>query len=187
MFAGNGIKLLQKEATAGPRSDTQEMMNRMFLTALLLTPWCVTGCQDPDADATTSPERVVPAVAVSFHLASETQTEGYLVMTDSDDLTIYVDPDPIVSERDIINAEIHTDTATNQDGVLVTFDAAAAERLREVTATHLDKPLAIKVNDRIIAVPFISSAFGERAVLMGDLSPMTPAELAQALAPAAED
>ena len=155
------------------------MMTRTLLTTLLIG-CCVTGCQNPDTDTV---DRDGPTVAVSIHLASEAQTEGYIVMTDPDDMTLYVDPNPIVTERDIINAEIFSHSDTNQDGVLVTFDAAAAARLREVTTTHLDKPLAIKVNDRIIAVPYVSSVFGEQAVLTGDLRPMTPAELATSLAP----
>ncbi len=157
------------------------MMNRELLTALLLTGCCITGCQNPETDATD--DRAGPAVAVSFHLAAEEQVEGYLVMSDPDDLTIYVDPVPIVTERDIARAEVHTDSATNQDGVLVTFDAAAAQRLREVTTRHLNKPLAIRVNNRIISVPWVRSAFGDRAVVMGDLHPMTPTELANALTP----
>ncbi len=102
--------------------------------------------------------------------------------TDEDQVvfrTYLVEPDALLSDRDIADAEVTWDARTGRPEVMLTFTAAAAVRLEELTAANVGRRLAIILDNEINSAPVIEGriAGGRARITLGGFYP--PAQLRQ--------
>ncbi|MBB2973899.1 protein translocase subunit SecD [Mesorhizobium sp. RMAD-H1] len=109
---------------------------------------------------------------LSFHLVDDsmpvdqaiagTPPAGSEVVYSADDPPVgyLVRNEAIVSSRNIINAEAGVDTGSQEPIITITLDAAGKQRLAEATAANIGKPLALLIDNQVIAAPVIREPIG---------------------------
>lgn len=80
----------------------------------------------------------------------------------------YVRQDVIVSNADVANARVVPGEDPDHFGVIVEFTAAGAQKMREATASHLGRPIAILIDGQVAAAPILRSPIDTTAVISGD-------------------
>jgi hypothetical protein len=83
--------------------------------------------------------------------------------------TIYLHPEPILSNPDVASAMAIAGTGSTFS-VRVTFNSAGAEKMQRATANHVGKPIAILIDGKVVAAPTIRSAIRNEAQITGDLT-----------------
>jgi TonB family protein len=78
---------------------------------------------------------------------------------------IYLHPTPLATWADVIVARITDHNATL--AVAVTFNSETAARMASATAAHIDRPLAIIIDGRVVAAPTVRGPIGDTAMLTG--------------------
>jgi TonB family protein len=145
---------------------------RFVLTTILLA--------SVTAGATAGASRVLPleisafaqsrsAIRLEIRLAERAPMPGLAeAVVPGSGERLYLHP-PIVTGENVASARIVDRTVDGQQNrvVEVTFTAQAASRLRTATEGHVGKPVAIVLNDRIIAAPVLRDAIGDRAMISG--------------------
>jgi transposase len=63
-----------------------------------------------------------------------------------------------------------TEDGPDRFGVSVQFLEAGAQRMRQATAAHLGRPLAILIDGEVVAAPVVRSEIGHAAVISGDFT-----------------
>ena len=81
---------------------------------------------------------------------------------------IYLHPETIVTNHDIVEARVIERDGTYE--VAVAFTADAGQRMYQATRLHLGRPIAILLDADVISAPIVRSAIRETAVLTGDFS-----------------
>jgi preprotein translocase subunit SecD len=94
---------------------------------------------------------------------------------------IYLHASALATNADVTSASVID--MGGQYGVGVSFGDAASARIREGTATHLGKPVAIILDGRVIAAPTLRAPIGNNAVISGSFSAEAAAALAARLSP----
>jgi TonB family protein len=82
------------------------------------------------------------------------------------DQPIYLHPAPIATWSDVSIARI-VNVGDSGFGVAVTLNSDAAARMATATAAHLDRPLAIILDGRVVAAPTVRAPIGETAMITG--------------------
>ncbi|HJZ59635.1 MAG TPA: hypothetical protein VKE74_32115, partial [Gemmataceae bacterium] len=81
-----------------------------------------------------------------------------------------------LTEKDIAAA------TTNADGAIeVTLTEAGAKKLEKLSGEHLDKPLAILVDGKVISAPVIRAKLGGSVVITGSFTKDEAEKLAKAI------
>ncbi len=113
-------------------------------------------------------EALQAAVRFEVRLA-ETQPVPGLIVARGAGRTIYLHPELIVTNDDIAQSWV-TDEGPDRFGVSVQFLEAGAQRMRQATAAHLGRPVAILIDGEVVAAPVVRSAIGNSAVISGDFT-----------------
>lgn len=104
---------------------------------------------------------------VEFRAASKNSTQGSVTMVAPvGAAVIYVAPQVVVSNSDIATASI----AVTDDGkraVSITLTEAGASKLLAYTSAHLNEPIAIMVDGRLVSAPVVHSPLSRSAIIMG--------------------
>jgi hypothetical protein len=113
---------------------------------------------------------VQAAVRFEVRLAEERPVPGLIVarVTNSG-RTIYLHPELVVTNDDIAQSWVTQDGA-DSFGVSVQFLEAGAQRMRQATAAHVGRPVAILIDGEVVAAPVVRSAIGNAAMISGDFS-----------------
>jgi preprotein translocase subunit SecD len=82
--------------------------------------------------------------------------------------TVYVHPEIVVTNDDIERSSVIGGNAPSQFWIDVRLNAAGAEKMRQATANHLGKPIAILINGDVVTAPTLKSPIGAAAVISGD-------------------
>ena len=61
-----------------------------------------------------------------------------------------------------------SEDAPNQFGIAVQFLPSGAERMRQATATHVGRPVAILIDGSVVMAPVVRSPIGDSAVISGN-------------------
>jgi preprotein translocase subunit SecD len=83
---------------------------------------------------------------------------------------VYLHPDAIVTNTDILASNVIAGNAPGHFWINVRFEAAATTRMRDATAGHIGRPVAILVDGEVVSAPTVKSAIGDSAVISGDYS-----------------
>ena len=94
---------------------------------------------------------------------------------------VYLYSSSIASNGDIVKSETSQDDLPGRWRVVVEFSAAAAERMRRATATHVGKPMAVLIDADVVAAPIVRSPFGQSAVISGDYTRAEAERIAQGI------
>jgi preprotein translocase subunit SecD len=109
------------------------------------------------------------ATAFEMRLA-ETQPAAGLVEAEVPDSStkVYLHREAIVTNADVVEARVISGITSANFNVAVTFNSAGAAKMARATASHIDKPVAILINSRVIAAPIVRSQITDQAVISGD-------------------
>ena len=80
---------------------------------------------------------------------------------------------PLTSFRTLCSRQlVHPKLRDGPDrfGVSVPFLAAGAERVRQATATHIGRPMAILIDGVVVMAPVVRSPIGDSAVISGNFT-----------------
>jgi preprotein translocase subunit SecD len=82
--------------------------------------------------------------------------------------TIYLHPEIVVTNNDIERSSVIAGDAPARFWIDVRLNAAGAAKMRQATANHLGKPVAILINGVVVTAPTLKSPIGAAAVISGD-------------------
>lgn len=110
---------------------------------------------------------LLAAVRFEVRLAEDQPISGLVVARLADsDRVIYLHPEIVVSNDDIAQSWVSED-APNQFGIAVQLLPSGAERMRQATATHVGRPVAILIDGSVVMAPVVRSPIGDSALISG--------------------
>ena len=123
------------------------------------------GCTKP-----ASTPRGVSGVVVEFRRASASPAEGLAeaIVAGSGD-KIYLHASVDVSNAEIASAAVTRDFR-GRPAVEVTFTSEGQTKMKQLTAAHIDKPLAVLVDGEVVCAPIIKAPVERAALITGDFS-----------------
>lgn len=110
---------------------------------------------------------VLAAVRFEMRLAEDQPVHGTIAarIAGSDRL-VHLHPEIVVNNDDIADAVVLQDGPAGF-GVAVRLLAPGAARMRQATATHLGRPVAILIDGVVVTAPVVRSPIDEAAVISG--------------------
>lgn len=110
---------------------------------------------------------LLAAVRFEVRLAEEQPIPGLVVAQVADSgRVIYLHPETVVSNEDIAQSWVSED-GPGGFSVAVQFLPSGAERMRQATANHAGRPLAILVDGGVVMAPVVRSPIDDSAVISG--------------------
>jgi len=83
--------------------------------------------------------------------------------------TVYLHPEIVVTNTDIaFSNAIPGNAPSEQFWIDVRLNAAGAAKMRDATANHLGRPIAILIDGDVVTAPTLKSPIGAAAVISGD-------------------
>jgi preprotein translocase subunit SecD len=119
-------------------------------------------------------------IPIRFHLAADQPTDGYRPVPDKDGRTIYVAPEPALTEADMASARPAQDSL-GRPCVDVAMTDAGAAKLKELTRNNIGNKLAIFVDGELMTAPTIQSVVSQRAQISGHFTPERARQIADSL------
>jgi len=114
---------------------------------------------------------VVAAVRFEVRLAEENPTLGLRdVLVAGTTRRIYLHPEPVVTNGDIVEAHPVQGDTDSTFNVAVTFNAAGTAKMLRATENHVGRPVAILVDGQVIAAPVVRSRIASAAVISGNFT-----------------
>ena len=107
-----------------------------------------------------------PAIASAAETMPATGLVEAQVSGSSD--KVYLHREAIVTNADVVRATVVPGITSVNFNVAVTFNSAGAAKMAKATAAHLNKPVAILINGRVVAAPIVRAQVGDQAVISGD-------------------
>jgi hypothetical protein len=123
------------------------------------------------------------AVRFEVRLAEAQPAPGLIVARaafDSERL-VYLHPEPIVTNDDIAQSWVLEDEP-DRFGVSVHFLEAGAQRMRQATANHVGRPVALLIDGNVVTAPILRSAIGDSAVISGNFTRAEAERIADGIA-----
>jgi len=80
---------------------------------------------------------------------------------------IYLHPETVVNNSDIVRAEVIPGSTPSTFGVSVTLTRDGAARMFQATQSHLGRPLAILIDGQVVAAPVVRGAIGASGIISG--------------------
>ena len=113
---------------------------------------------------------VLAAVRFEVRLAEDRPIPGLVVAQVADSgRVIYLHPEIVVSNDDIAQSWVLQDDPT-RFGVSVQFLPSGTERIRQATASHVGRPVAILIDGAVVIAPVVRSPIGDSAVISGNFT-----------------
>jgi hypothetical protein len=81
---------------------------------------------------------------------------------------IYLHDEIIVTNSDIAQSRVVDGNGPARFGVGVEFNASGAQKMRQATAGHVGKPVAILIDGDVVTAPVLRSPISTSAVISGD-------------------
>lgn len=81
---------------------------------------------------------------------------------------VYLHEEVIVGNGDIAESRVVEGDGPSRFGVAVELTAEGAEKMREATAGHVGRPVAILVDGEVVAAPMLRGPISTSAVISGD-------------------
>jgi preprotein translocase subunit SecD len=83
------------------------------------------------------------------------------------DRVVYVHQEIVVTNDDIARSNVVQD-GPSRYGVGVEFNAAGAQKMRQATASHVGRPVAILIDGDVVTAPVLRAPISTSAVISGD-------------------
>ncbi|HEX3701783.1 MAG TPA: hypothetical protein VHU82_00535 [Vicinamibacterales bacterium] len=94
---------------------------------------------------------------------------------------VYLYPDVIITNADVVSAHVIPGDRPGTFNVGIMFSPEGSAKIEKATQAHLNGPLAILVNGRVISAPTLRSQIRGSAVVTGDLTGAEASALAASL------
>ena len=109
------------------------------------------------------------AVRFEVRLAEDQPAPGLrAARVGNSDRTVYVHPEIVVTNDDIERSNVIAGNTPAHFWIDVRLNTAGAEKMRQTTANHLGKPVAILISGDVVTAPTLKSPIGAAAVISGD-------------------
>ena len=109
------------------------------------------------------------AVRFEVRLAEDQAAAGLqAARVGSSNRTVYLHPQIVVTNNDIERSGVIAGDTPTHFWIDVRLNAAGTEKMRQATANHLGKPVAILINGDVVTAPTLKSPIGAAAVISGD-------------------
>lgn len=107
------------------------------------------------------------AIRFEVRLAEDRPGAG-LIEARVADRVVYLHPEIIVTNGDIAQSTVIPGDGPSRFAVSVQFNAAGARKMRQATAGHVGRPVAILIDGNVVMAPTLRSPIGASAVITGD-------------------
>ena len=87
---------------------------------------------------------------------------------ESSDQIVYLHPEVVVTNGDIAESSVAPGDAPAEFWISVEFTPSGARRMREATAEHVGRLVAILLEGAVVAAPRLRSPISDSAVISGD-------------------
>lgn len=109
-----------------------------------------------------------PKVTIEFRRAETKAAEGLIEATDPNTKEkIYLHKTAEVTNADIAVVRLSEDKDVKTPALELVFTKEGAKKVAKLSAEHIDKPLAVLVNGKVLSAPIIRGKFSEKAVITG--------------------
>lgn len=127
---------------------------------------------------------LLAAVRFEVRLAEDRPIPGLVVaQVAHTGRVIYLHPEIVVNNDDIAQSWVLQD-GPDRFGVSVQFLPAGAEQIRQATATHVGRPMAILIDGVVVMAPVVRSPIGDSAVISGNFTQAEAERIVEGLADA---
>jgi hypothetical protein len=86
------------------------------------------------------------------------------------DRIIYLHEEVVVTNSDIASSAVVPGSSPSRFNIGIRLNEAGAEKMRQATANHLGKPLALLIDGEVVMAPTLRSSVGDSALISGDYS-----------------
>ena len=83
---------------------------------------------------------------------------------------IYLHQEIVVTNSDIARSRVVPGDGPSRFGVGVEFNAAGTQKMRQATANHGGRPVAILIDGDVVMAPVLKSPISTSAVISGDFT-----------------
>jgi preprotein translocase subunit SecD len=97
------------------------------------------------------------------------------------DEKIYLHPEAVITNADVVSAHVIPGDQPGTFNVGIMFSPEGSAKIEKATQAHLNEPLAILVNGRVVSAPTLRSQIRGSAVISGDLTSAEANSLAASL------
>lgn len=109
------------------------------------------------------------AVRFEVRLAEDQPAAGLMAArVGNSNRTVYLHREVVVTNGDIARSSAIPGETPGHFSIDVRLNASGAEKMRQATANHLGKPVAILINDDVVTAPTLKSPIGAAALISGD-------------------
>ncbi len=110
-------------------------------------------------------------VRFEVRLADECPGDGLIeAQVSGSEQVIYLHPEIVVVNSDIAQSEVVPGSDPSEFWIEVEFTAAGAEKMRQATAGHIGRPVAILIDGEVATAPRLRSPITGSAVISGDFA-----------------
>ncbi len=124
---------------------------------------------------------VLAAVRFEVRLAEDSPVAGFEPIQLPTGRTVYLHPQPVVSNADIAATQIVPVSGTSAFDVEVRFNAEGAEKMVRAMRGHVGKPIAILIDGAVVGVPVLRSPIRDQARITGDFTRVEAQRIADGL------
>lgn len=113
---------------------------------------------------------LLAAVRFEVRLAEDTPVQGLVVaQVPNSGRLIYLHPEVVVSNDDIAQSSVSQD-GSDRFSVIIQLLPAGADRMRQATAMHVGRPMAILIDGNVVMAPVVRSPISDSAVITGNFT-----------------
>ena len=125
---------------------------------------------------------VQAAVRFEVRLAETQPVPGLIVARVVDSgRTIYLHPEMVVTNDDIAQSWVVQD-GPDRFGISVELLEAGAQRMRQASAAHLGRPVAILIDGEVVAAPVVRAVISNSAMISGEFTRAEAERIAEGIA-----
>ncbi len=86
------------------------------------------------------------------------------------DRVVYLHEETVVTNEDIAQSSVVQGDKPSRFGVRVQFNAAGTEKMRQATASHVGRPMAILIDGDVVMAPVVMEPVSKSAVITGNFT-----------------
>jgi hypothetical protein len=124
---------------------------------------------DPRIWSPGGPTLQAAAIRFEVRLAEDHSTAGLReARVSGTDRVVYLHHEIIATNSDIAQSGVVPGDGPSRFAVRVQFNAAGTAKMRQATANHVGRPIAILLDGEVVTAPVLRSPIGTSAVISGD-------------------
>jgi hypothetical protein len=111
------------------------------------------------------------AIRFEVRLAEDHPTPGLAeARIAGSDRVVYLHQEIVVTNEDIAQSSVVQGDKPSRFGVRVQFNVAGTEKMRQATASHVGRPMAILIDGDVVMAPVVREPVSKSAVITGNFT-----------------